>query len=85
MGWITGRNYGKNRGEQKRKNGPVIGGREELRVCCGMEARLVRGSVLLAVRVVVALYDGLCAHDEPHTPDRQWRTLSTMTYPPRPG
>jgi hypothetical protein len=28
------------------------------------------GYVLLAVRVVVALYDELCGHDEPHTPDR---------------
>ena len=27
------------------------------------------GYVLLAARVVVALYDELCAHDEPHTPD----------------
>jgi hypothetical protein len=32
--------------------------------------------------VVVALYDELCGHDEPHTSDRQWRTLSTMTRPP---
>jgi hypothetical protein len=28
------------------------------------------GQRLLAARVVVALYDELCGHDEPHTPDR---------------
>jgi hypothetical protein len=42
---------------------------EKLRVCCGMEeSTLERRS--LAARVAVALYDELCAHDEPHTPDR---------------
>jgi hypothetical protein len=48
----------------------------------GDKGRARAGNVLLAARVVVALYDELCAHDEPHTPDRQWRTLSTMTRPP---
>jgi hypothetical protein len=44
VGQVTGRNYRKNRGEHKRKDGPVIGGREELRVCCRMEAGLVRAT-----------------------------------------
>lgn len=31
--------------------------------------RACAGYVLLAARVVMALYDELCGHDEPHTPD----------------
>jgi hypothetical protein len=51
-----------------------------LRVCCGTEESEVDAS--LAAHVVVALYDELYPHDEPHTPDKQSRTLSPMTHPP---